>query len=353
MSALLGPYRTLPIPGEEITWAGECPWTGMLCFGTESGRLVFPTGARDDAETIEAVVSEEAVNEVAFWKDLVGIATRAEVLVRRGPHTARDLPIVGGSSNGAHGIMVTPRGRFVAPMGAAGLFCFDAGQSDASGWVDRHVGSLLDYYKVAYAGESAGSEILVCATRSNGLATFRLDIERANRVISLSAPSVDVVDVCPLESNERPFAVVGLSLDRSIVFVNNVLTLNSEDPVRLKFDQVRGTPYSLLHLDSSLILLTSEELVIFPDLAARLLSGGPISDPVPSHHMFVHAVDVFVAGQRQLLILTDEGVRVSDLRTTSSHVPGLFVGENPRLSEWSHTQETPQRAPVDWSLAVA
>ena len=44
MSALLGPYRTLPIPGEEITWAGECPWTGMLCFGTESGRLVFPTG---------------------------------------------------------------------------------------------------------------------------------------------------------------------------------------------------------------------------------------------------------------------------------------------------------------------
>ena len=33
--------RSLRFPDQEITWAGECPWTGGFCFGTESGDLLI------------------------------------------------------------------------------------------------------------------------------------------------------------------------------------------------------------------------------------------------------------------------------------------------------------------------
>jgi hypothetical protein len=82
MSLPLGPYRSFSIPGEEITCAGECPWNNRYCFGTESGKVVFLVGSdAGQPELTTESVSNEAINDVAFWKNLVGITTRSEVLV--------------------------------------------------------------------------------------------------------------------------------------------------------------------------------------------------------------------------------------------------------------------------------
>ena len=61
-------------------------------------------------------------------------------------------------------------------------------------------------------------------------------------------------------------------------------------------------------------MLTSAELVIFPDLASRFLAGEALDHPVDAYHSPVQAVDAFIAGERSLMVVTDEGVRVSEIQ---------------------------------------
>jgi len=57
--------RSLRFPDHEITWAGECPWTGGFCYGTEGGKLlIVPNDGQDKFDLLSIKVSEEAVNDV-------------------------------------------------------------------------------------------------------------------------------------------------------------------------------------------------------------------------------------------------------------------------------------------------
>ena len=76
------------VPGQEITWAGICPWTERLCFGLESGHLYFlPDFEGQQPPPVKAYgFVTEPVNSVAFSGDLVGVTSRSEVaLAWRGP----------------------------------------------------------------------------------------------------------------------------------------------------------------------------------------------------------------------------------------------------------------------------
>jgi len=356
MSLPLGPYRSFNIPGEEITWAGECPWNDRYCFGTESGKVVFLVGSdAGQPELATESVSNEAVNDVAFWKNLVGITTRSEVQVYRGPLSEAGLSLVGGLPSGAHGIVATPRGRLLAPMGIEGLFCFDGARaSQSQGWIDRPAQGVRNYYKVVYLGESDGNEILACATRTDGLARIELDATNTSRAVSLTAPSVDLIDVCPLRSEEWPFAVAGLSLDRSLVFVRDILGLSEENPRRLRFDGLRGTPYSLLYAVGHILLLTSAEIVIFPDLASRFLAGEALDHPVAAYHSPVQAVEAFIASESYLMVVTGEGVRVSEILPVGLTGDGrVSTGGNVKLPDWTDTQEILRSLPTEWASLVA
>ena len=166
MSLPTGPFHTFTIPGEEITWAGECPWTARYCFGTASGKIVFqvPDEADELESTTKFQVSDLPVNEVAFWKELIGIATSGAVLIYRGPLQERELTRIAGWPGRARGMIATPRGLMLAAMGSEGLFCFDGGDAAGDqGWLEHPSESVRDYHKVIYMGERDGNEILACA----------------------------------------------------------------------------------------------------------------------------------------------------------------------------------------------
>jgi hypothetical protein len=111
---------------DEITWAGDCPWTGSYCLGTENGKVLFYThNGRASSLEFSATVAEDAINGVAFFQEFVGVSTRSEInIYRLGP--GRRFEPVGAGPGGAHGILATPGGQFVAPMGTAGILCVDS-----------------------------------------------------------------------------------------------------------------------------------------------------------------------------------------------------------------------------------
>jgi hypothetical protein len=335
---------TYRIPGEEITWAGECPWTGDLAFGTESGKVIcLKDLGQCQVKRLELAVAEEAINGVAFWNDFIGVSTRSEVsLFRRSP-SGDEIGFVTGAPRGAHGILAAPRGRFLSPLGPDGILCIDAEQGpQARPWIDQARQAVLYYYKIIYSGHSAGKEILACAGRTDGLLRISFDKDQPQgRIVGFTSPDLDLIDVCSLASPEWPFAVAGLSLDRSLIFVRNIL--DDREPQRLRFEDIRGTPYSLLSAEGHLFVLTSKELVVLPGLASRFLKEERMDGPVHGRHSPVQAVEAFLARGTHLLIVMDDGV-------TALEIPRLVMSET---AGWNDVEGVPQVISMPWVSLVA
>ncbi len=109
-------------PGFEASWAGPGPRDGDFCFGSEDGRWIIQTAegvsyeCRDPAGDIE-----EAINGVAFLENVTAVSTRAEVAFITGPSQGENKTIRSGDPHGAHGVLATASGYFVAPLGRSGL----------------------------------------------------------------------------------------------------------------------------------------------------------------------------------------------------------------------------------------
>ena len=240
-------------------------------------------------------------------------------------------------------------------MGTEGLFYFDGeAATGAPGWVDHPTGSVHNYQKVIYLGERDNNDILACAARADGLARIELDAANASRVVSLSAPSVDLIDVCHLRSDEWPFAVAGLAADRSLVLLRDLLALSEKSPRRLKVEGLRGTPRSLLYALGHVLVLTSAEIVVFPDLSSRFLAGEALDHPVDVYHSPIQAARAFIAGDKHLMVLTDEGVRVSEILPVGPADNGRVSRlSKVKVLDWSNTREVLQPLPTQWATLVA
>ncbi len=339
---------------DEITWAGDCPWTGGYCFGTESGNLLFYVDeGQVPTPAFSGFVAEEAINGVAFFGPFMGVSTRSEINLFR-LTAGRNFEPVGAGPGGAHGIVATPSGHFVAPMGTVGLFCVDLSQARGPRcWTDHAAGTRHNYYSLRYVSRAEDQEILVCAARNDGLLTIRLDdSENKNQIIGLTSPAVDFIDVCSLGVPESPYAIAALCHDRSLIFVRNILT--EQNPKTVKFDQFRGAPYAILSARGHLFVLTSKEIVVLPELGSRFARGDPLDRPINYRHRAAQAVDAFISRGRELMILTDDGVDVFDIsKLVQERSEAAAVDAPPDIHPWDELLEAPVLLKTDWHNLVA
>jgi hypothetical protein len=354
MNGHLSQGRRHKFPGDEITWAGECPWTDNYCFGTENGEVLFhEDAAPGQFSYLRNKLAEEAINGVAFYKEFVGVSTRSELLLyRKSPGGGFERRVQG--PGGAFGVLATQSGQFLAPMGTDGIFCIDKLGSDRPrGWFDNAANTQLNFYSLAYLGKCADQEILACAARNDGLLTIRFDMDDVqNQIIGLTAPNIDFIDACPLNSRQWPYAVAALCHDRSLIFVRNVLT--EDNPRTLRFDEFRGTPYSILSAQGHIFVLTSSDIIVIPDLASRYLNDEQLDRPIHFRHKAVRAVDAFVLRGHDLVILTDDEVNIFEI---TALVPVSRDSSGAQKSHdsqnWDEIEGIPAIVSTTWGSLVA
>lgn len=341
-------------PTDEFTWAGECRWTGNLCAGTENGRIVFYAGIVDgSSDEWSEELAEEAINGADFFGEYLGLSTRSEILLyRRSPQGKLDLVVSG--DRGAHGILATPRGQFIAPMGPEGLFCIDAlkfGSPKCS--IDCVQDTKFNFYSLTYLARSGQADLLASAARTDGLLAIAFDESGDhNPVFGLTSPEIDFIDVCSLKSPQWPFAVVGLCLDRSLVFIRDI---RSElQPQKLRFDEFRGTPYTILSAQGHVFVLTRREAFVLPDLASRYLQEEQLDQPVQGRHLDIDAVDAFTAYEKYLLIITDDGVGQCDIKQlVQDYDKSVVPNEGELRAKWDDLVATPSLVATPWESRVA
>lgn len=299
-------------PNFEIIWAGEGPQEHGFCTGSEDGRVCFKkTEGMGGLGPFSVTDSSEAINGVAFAAGVMAVSTRSEVVFWNVPGTRTKKVKLTEFEGGAHGVIATSSGPFIAPLGVNGLLFVepqpDGFQSKIMSIPDRP----LNFYKVTPLGTKGQGDTIAVALRRHGIATIRRDGHAESTSIR-DSNGLDIVDVCALGVEGAPLAAAALGCDGSIHLCRDLLhdrslqSQRSESPL--------GTGYRILSARGHLFVLTSELLMILPEQAVRFLEGRDGASPLGTWSVPLQAVDATVAFDRWLLtVMPDGSLHVHDV----------------------------------------
>jgi hypothetical protein len=305
----------------EVSWAGPGRAKREFCLGSEKGKILMtdeelkPTAFLGESP----VTSEEAITGVAFLDNLIAVSTRCEVaLVTLRSENGGGFRSV--FAAGAHGVIATPSGYCVAPLGRSGIMVVKPSPGESQLVTLKTVSDKsVNFYSVTHITHRGG-EVLVCAIRKNGMAAMPFDSGRDEFVSSLTYSGLDIVDVCSLGHDLRTPAVAAASRDCTIVLSTDAL--HDPKPITIKFDDIKGTAYRIMHYNGSLILLTNRAIYVLAGLGRRFLDGEPVGlKPTPVKAIVLEAVDANIADEQSLLVVVSDGVILFDLESLVGTVP--------------------------------
>lgn len=308
------------IPGLDVSWVGECPWTSNLCFAGEDGSLVFLPSPRavEGSGPLSIQLATDTINAVAFAGEFIAVSSRNEILVgkRVAGHDPRLDIFPHSFIGGAHGIEASHTGAFLAPIGDLGLLILAYDDHRANAHIAWHQDARLNFYRLVRLGDGPDGEVFASAARRDGLAAVNFAGG------TLSGPMIhhqfrghDIVDVCSLNDPRYPLAAACVSRERTIFLLRDVL--GTEAPITLNYGGLDGTAYTLLSAQGHLLLLTDQELIAFPDLAGRFLRGEPVDRPLVTVNSPVNVAEAFLLGDHSVLLIEEDStvaeLRIADL----------------------------------------
>jgi len=341
--------KSLDFPGPQVTWAGEFLWTHDLCFGTEDGSI----GVRDvnghEISYGPIIESGEAINGVAFSRNMVAISTPGELLINLHPFPGGLQTTL--YNGGAHGVVATGSGGFLAPAGASGLMLVEL-LPDGSFQNREFRGSdaELYFYRMArLGGTDVGDEIFACAGRNDGLMAItiksdgipsRIIINKGS--ITTGNENIDIVDVCRLPSQTHPFATASLGIDNSLHLSHDIRREHAQ--LGLRFPEMQGTAYNVLSAQGHIFILTSDAFYFLPKLADRFLGGEQISGRMTVPRIPLEALDCSIAYEEHLMLIVARSVLLLEI----SKLPAAFGLDDslrPRLDLESSGLESSEMVP--------
>jgi hypothetical protein len=345
----------------EVSWVGEGPTADLLCFGSENGKLRLATMANMIAgASLLAVESNEAINGAAFYGRSGAVSTRSEVVLFTLP------PIRGEEGQetvfpaGAHGVIATAAGQFVAPLGRNGFLVWKPSLADVQHPITcRAKGDGFYYfYRVITLG-AASSEVLVGATRRGGVVVAAAPKQNEDAGFnSITFPGLDVIDVCPLDS-DGGLAVAALGADCTLVFIRDVQS--DRRPIALKLNGIEGTAYNLFCTRGHLFLLTSRGLYVLRGLARRFLEGEPVGrQTTVVSEVPLKAVDANLVYERWLLVVMADCTLLYDVeQLTGSDSDGLVHSNDQNIlltsltPAWQYQEEPILTTAADLAMLSA
>lgn len=287
--------------GPDVTWAGANPFAEGLLFGFDNGTCVALAERTGQSSTRDQLSpSGEAINGIAaIGSASLAVSTRADVSFYQKKDPAN--PAVAVFPGGAHGVIATRGGYFVAPRGPAGLLVVKPTSEDLQRMiVTKRNESRLYFSRIASVSGRDSKEILVCANRRNGVGMSVFDGEDTRReVFTLKFEDIDIIDVCSISSDSM--AAIAISMAAEVLWINDASTRNH--PLAMKLNGVEGPVYRVLATDRDLFVLSSKALYIWTGLVDRVLFGGT-SAIVPRPLVLpVEAVDMALIQDGRLLLV--------------------------------------------------
>lgn len=327
-------YQSIRFDDFDVTWAGPNPFRHGFCFGSDDGRLRFTDEeGKIIGEPFPQVASREAINGVAFHEDCLAVSTRAEVtlFVMNDGHAKSVTTAV--ISVGAHNIVATDSGYFIAPCGMSGLMLLKAEPNKAE-VVDAH--SLTDrsicFYAAIALPNTREGEVLVFAIRQGGVGImpFSGKIERQD-MSTAHFSNQDIVDLCPLDPEGNSSAFAAAARNGTLHLFRNALS--DREPATIKFNAVQGTVYGIASCRGHLFVLTNKAMYVLAHLAERFVNGKAVNGVTTQIRTVpMDGVDLGSIGSKYVLVVTGDAVLRFDIDAIEKSMPANTAAECPELN---------------------
>jgi hypothetical protein len=346
----------------DVSWVGKCPWTNTWWFGAEDGQLFIESPCSSEITDGEVVsmkadsfpIATDTINDIAFAGDLFAVSSRNEVVIgiRPDPLDAELKGIAHPFIGGAHGVVASRSGAFLAPIADQGLLILKV----AGNQLDTRIGSLpgvpFNFYRLVRLGSGLENEAFAAAGRRDGL--MAVDFPHGStsgQMLHHRFQGHDIVDVCPLNDPSFPLAAACVSRDRVIFLIRNVL--EEQTPSTLNLASLQGTAYTLLSAQGHLFLLTDRELVVMSGTAAKFLGGEAPGRYLEVSTIPVDAAEAFLLHDQSVLLIEEDRIvskfEISDL--VGSQVEdrvdaGSMSNGLAQLEKRMEVPRDPQRVPL-------
>ncbi|HTU27094.1 MAG TPA: hypothetical protein VMF30_16930 [Pirellulales bacterium] len=307
----------LPVIGADVTWAGPNPAADGLCIGFDDGTIRFFEASNNYLSQPQKISpSGEAINSAAAVAKLdFAFSTRSDVTFIRAAipgQTSRSV-----YRGGAHDVVATRSGSFVAALGMKGLLLVhpEGGDQQTMYVTDAQADDLY-FYRLAALSDASGKEALVFANRRGGVGVSEfLGVAGQQHVHTMTFKGLDVVDVCAVAHDS--LSAVAISSGAEILWIKDAS--RQEDPVAMKLQGVGGTIYRVQATPQHLFVLSSDGVYAWEQLIPRLTDGdGPVSTDAPLV-LPAEAIDMSVYGnERLLLVMAKNTVMQADIRALFS-----------------------------------
>jgi hypothetical protein len=297
IKAVYDKYSDLP----DVTWIGPNSRTPGLILGFDNGSIIFTDAATGHASNPQQVSpSGEAINGIAaVGAASLAVSTRSEVSFFQASSSVGPARVH--FPGGAHGVVATKSGSYVAPLGPKGLLIV----RPTNGFfqrmeVTKGTEGKLYFYRAAALHDQLGTETLIFANRKNGvgLSVFNSD-ERSRVVHTMGFEGIDVVDVCGVATGS--LSAVAVSKTADLLWIND--TSKNTAPVIIRPTHVEGAVYRVLATSRHLFVLTSKALYIWFDLVDRARAGQFASPDMVRLVLPIDAVDASLLDDQYLLLV--------------------------------------------------
>ena len=297
------------LPDLEVSWVGPTAVEGVLCFGSEDGRIRF---ADIHGKTLggmrSAVRSGEAVNGVAFINSWMMVSSRDEAILWTLPTHTTGQTMVAPVPLGAHGVIASESGYFFAPLGMKGfLFCHPRSGEIQSFNISSGPSNTLCFYRMISYRAANGQEVIASALRRGGLGVMEFNGEGHRHVLNTQSFSgLDVVDVCSVQFQGVP-GIAAIGKDRTLILLKG----KNLEPTTIRYEAIEGVAYRILCARNYLFVLTSKALYVIQDLISDVVAGQSHNTMTNVMTLAMEAVDASLVGDRWLfIVLPDEVLRL-------------------------------------------
>jgi hypothetical protein len=341
-------FKSIAIEGFDVTWAGENPLGSGFAYGSDDGRMIVADETGDPrTKPMKVTRFEEAINGIASFHASFAVSTRREVSFHSITSIQPPMLASAYAPHGSHGVTVAPSGHFVGALGRTGIMMARAAATGGD-----FFGVLLPgkegmyFYRVIAEKGANGRDFLACAIRRHGIGVAEvLWGQNAYNMRTATFGGLDVVDVCSLGGTPESPSIAAIGADGTVLLVHDAM--RNENPATIKFDTVEGTAYRILSTQGHVFVLTDRGLFVLMGLAENLITGAVSEDSVtPLFVVPMEAVDANLVGDRWLLVVMPDEVRIFDVQQIVADTPGQMpdAGVRPvRLTkltpEWQFGQQ--------------
>lgn len=321
----------------DVTCVGPSPFENVLCLGFEDGSMRFLDLERREWSIPHPLSpSQEAVNGfAAIPGKSLAVSTPAQVSFLQ---FLPDRPIISHFPHGAHGVIATHSGTYVAPLGHTGLlFVQPTPDGIQEMFVAKPTEQNLYCYHTLVLHDGAGNEYLTIAHRDGGIGICPYTSRSIMRFTDFKD---DIVDLCLV--SDRSLELIAIASSGELYYIADVSTVKllTATLPELVGQQV----YSVSVISDHVVIQTSRKIYLYEQLVQHLRTGyqsGHHQNQYHVHTLPLETTQLFIHDHEYILAVLGENA----VETLS--ISELLYNRTPAVAPSRTTNERRTVVPFD------